>query len=260
MAINPLIANLQKNKLEIDPSIGKWFRFYRESYDWPSGTGRKESELKIRDLQSSIQLAIIDRNNQNFAVSLEEIHRWKNGNQRDISCKYRKNLDMKGSKYISDILGLAPFDNTENLSNLIRKLKISGCNLPTCSAIASFIYNRKDVPIIDRFIAQFFARKFQKDTVDEETARILQYVKKIPFTLQDDGKGKLRPAVYYSAGFEDNLSKYIDMLIPECSRIAQDLLRINIQYCDIDEHLTYFSPVDVEMAIFSYAMKHSGDF
>jgi hypothetical protein len=207
-------------------------------------------------LQSSIQSSIIGRNEEKFAASLEEIHRWKNDNQRDISCKYRKNLDNMGSKYVADILGLAPFDNTENLSSLISKLKISECNLPTCSAIASFMYNRQDVPIIDRFVAQFFARKFQGDNVDEVTARVLQYLKKIPFKLEDGGTGKLRLAVYSDSGFENNLSKYLDMMIPECNRISQDLLRINVRYSDIQDKLTDFTPVDVEMAIFSYAMKH----
>jgi len=85
-------------------------------------------------------------------------------------------------------------------------------------------------------------------------------VKKIPFKLEYGGTENLRLSVYSDSGFEENLSKYIDILIPECNRIAQDLRRINIKYCDIQDHLTDFHPVDVEMAIFSNAMKHSDNF
>mgnify|MGYP007068282961 CR=1 FL=1 len=75
MVINPLITKLLNKKLEIDPPIGEWFRSYRESYNWPPGTGRKESELIIRELQSSIQSAIIGRDEQKFTTSLEELQK-----------------------------------------------------------------------------------------------------------------------------------------------------------------------------------------
>jgi hypothetical protein len=174
MVTNPLIAKLQKKKIEIDPDIGDWFRQYRESYNWPSGTSRSDSEQAIIQLQSSIQSSIIGRDEQKFFTSLVEIHRWKTNNQTDITIDYRKTLDLKGREYLGKILDLAPFDTIEKLLGLIRMLKIPNCNLPICSAIASFIYKRQDVPIIDRFVAQFFSRKFKVNNIDEDTARVLQ--------------------------------------------------------------------------------------
>ncbi len=126
--------------------------------------------------------------------------------------------------------------------------------------MASFIYNRHNEPILDRFLAQFFARKFKVDRIDDDKDHVLKYVKIIPFRLEDDGTGNFRLSVYTQSGFDDNLSKYINDFVPECDRIAQNLRQSNIQYCDIQGKMVEFYPIDVEMAIFSYAMKHSNLF
>jgi hypothetical protein len=248
------------NCSEIDPIVGTWYKKYRESYEWPPCTGRRQSEHIILNLHSEVSSSIIERNEKKFASSLIEIHRWKTKNQRGITSEYQKILNSKGAEYFTDIFNLGPFDTYEKLSFLIKKLKIYNCNLPVCSAMASFIYNRQNVPILDRFLAQFFAREFEINNVDDETAQVLRFVNTIPFKLGYEGTPNLRLSVYSPSGYNYNLSKYLTDFIPECSRIAQFLRQSNITYRDIQGKMVEFYPIDVEMAIFSYAMKHSDNF
>lgn len=260
MSINPVInknTSQERDDVEINPAIGAWFKKYRESYEWPHRTGRKESEKIIQTLNSSVQLAISQRQEKVIAASLVDIHRWKTNNRSGITTEYQKSLNSKKAEYFIEIFNLSPFDTNEKLGILIGKLKIPNCNLPVCSAMASYIYNRKNVPILDRFVAQFFLKDFDVGDVDEDIKLVLQYVKKIPFKLEDGGNGNIRLSVYTSFGFEENLNKYIKIFVPECNRIAQDLYKSKIKYCDIQGNLNDFFPVDVEMAVFSYAMKHS---
>jgi len=128
--------------------------------------------------------------------------------------------------------------------------------------MASFIYNRQNVPILDRFLAQFFARKFSLNNVDDDTAQVIKYLKSIPFRLEDDGSGSgnLRLSVYSLPGFNYNLSEYTTEFVPECNRIAQILRQSNTTYCDTQGKMLEFYPIDVEMAIFSYATKHNNLF
>lgn len=240
---------------KIDPIIGAWFKKYRELYEWPPGTGRKKSEQKISDLLYSVFLSIHENNAGKFASSLVEIHLWKTKNRGNQSLRYCKNLHFLGEGYLHEIIELGPFDKTKKMEALINKLNVENCNLPICSAMASFIFCRKNVPILDRFLAQFFARKFDVDKVDDKTAHVLEYVKTIPFRLEEDGTGNLRLSVYTRIGFDYNLSKYINDFLLECDRIAQNLRQSEVQYCDIQEKLVDFYPIDVEMAIFSYMQK-----
>jgi len=258
MSTNPEIeenASQEVKDAEIDPAVGAWFKKYRESYEWPRGTGRKKSERIIFALLSSVLSAISERQEKALAASLVEIHRWKTNNRSGITTEYQKIINSKKVEYFIEILNLSPFDTPEKLLVLIRKLKIPNCNLPVCSAMASFIYNRRNVPILDRFVAQFFVREFDIDEFDEDTKLVLQYVKKIPFKLEDDGNGNIRLSVYTLSGFEENLSKYIKGFVPECDRIAQDLRKSKVKYCDIQGNLKEFCPVDVEMAVFFYMMR-----
>jgi len=258
--VNENVLFSEKDDGKINSAIAGWFQKYRESYEWPPGTGRVGSEQIIQYLQSSVHSSINDRHEQKFAISLVEIHRWKTKNRQNRSLEYGKTLDALGSEYLTEIFNFSPFESIERLSFLIRKLKVFNCNLPICSAIASFLYNRKDVPILDRFVAQLITRDFRTAIVDGETVKVLQYIKQIPFRLEYDGTNNRRLSVYTPAGFEDNLVKYINDFVPECNRIAQDLRQLKIKYQDIHGKLVDFYPVDVEMSFFSYSMKHSDYF
>jgi hypothetical protein len=74
---------------------------------------------------------------------------------------------------LDNLLELRPFDGTRKLGVLINHLKVQNCNLPVCAAIASFLYRRQYVPILDKFLAQFFAREFKTQLVDQQTGQVL---------------------------------------------------------------------------------------
>jgi hypothetical protein len=245
---------------EIDPAIGTWFKKYRESYEWPLGTGRSRSEQVISNLQSSACSSILERDVQKLASSLIAIHRWKTQNRQDQTSKYCKTLESLGEPYLKKIIDLGPFTFTNNLELLIYKLKVRNCNLPVCTAAASFLFNRQSVPILDKFLSQFFTRQFKVNLVDKETLAVLQFVKKVPFRLEDGGTGSLRLSVYNQHGFDYNMSKYINDFVPECNRIAQSLRQSGISYNDTQGKLVEFNPIDIDMAVFSFASKHSNYF
>ena len=160
---------------------------------------------------------------------------------------------------------MGPFDNTKKLKDLINKLHIDDCNLPECSAIASFLFNRREVPIFDRYISLFFARDFNDKLVKDDTTQVLCLVNRIGFKnvsggVRKDGSKKLRPDIYGKYNkFKDNLEKYIEF-VNECKRISEYLNQSNIHYRDIHDKMIKFCPVDIEMAIFSYSTQHKGLF
>jgi len=66
------------------------------------------------------------------------------------------------------------FKGTEHLHDVIEHLRQEYCNLPICTAIASFLYARQQVPIIDKFLSQFFAKRFKVQDVDGQTGKVLK--------------------------------------------------------------------------------------
>jgi len=184
---------------------------------------------------------------------LVEIHQWKTGGQHGTTNKYCSALESKGSDYLDKLMGYHPFVNINNLEATIRYLKISNCNLPACTAIASFLYCRRDVPIFDKYLAKFFAHKFSIPENDKSINQVLGYVKNINFQFEKDG----RPNNYNRIGFNHNLEIYITEFVPECIRISKDIQELNICYVNIYGRCVEFLPIDVEMAIFSWARKHS---
>ena len=250
----------------VTDEIGNWFKENREKYQWPLTASRYESEHKINTLAIEVKTALDSNNVKPTQDSLVSIHWWKNNNRFGISDKYETGLKLKGSQYTKQLFNRSSFSGTDNLEAVIRYLNIGYCNLPTCSAIASFLYGRENVPVIDRFIAQFFGivkirhMITQMNDVDAETLRllgldvdtgtreVLDSIDVIPFKL--DAIGQLA-----ANKFEDNLNYYLRLVV-QTARIATELNMHGYFYTDIDGTELEFSPVDVEMAIFSWATKN----
>lgn len=248
------------NGSEISREIGGWFKAYRELYEWPPGVGRRASEENITRLHADAHVAIAEGHRDVLHSSLVEIHRWKTRNRQGQTSQYCRTLECLGIDYLDRLLGLGPFVNTQNLEILIEHLKVRNCNLPICTAIASFLYGRQNVPILDKFLSQFFARKFRLNSIDGQTSQVLCYVKNINFRIEDGGAGRLRLAVYTRDGFNWNLNMYLKQFAPECIRIAKELNDSGIGHTDIHGQCVEFSSIDVEMAVFSWAIRHSNLF
>jgi hypothetical protein len=241
--------------------ISKWFKTNRESYEWPPKTCRQKSEEIINSLCSKVCDAVRGKKLDELRSVLIEIHRWKTNNRQKQTQKYSATLKSKCSSYFEKLIQMAPFEDISKLRDLIMHLKVTNCNLPVCSAIASFFYCRKKVPIIDRFLAQFFSRKFKLNLINEDTSQVINSVKIINFKLERPGKdSNLRLAVYTDEGFKENLKIYLEEFIPECERIANLLTQSGTRYIDWHGNTTEFTPQDVEMAIFSWATKNSALF
>ena len=85
-------------------------------------------------------------------------------------------------------------------------------------------------------------------------------MKNINFRIESDGTGGLRLAVFTPKGFNDNLNMYLNEFVPECVRIAKELSMSGIGYADIHGRCVEFLPIDVEMAVFSWANLHRNFF
>ena len=75
-----------KNKFSQDSK--RFFKFWREQYEWPIGVGRKASEQKIFELLNETRNAISSGESRCIQEILVEIHRWKTNNQRGVSERY----------------------------------------------------------------------------------------------------------------------------------------------------------------------------
>lgn len=236
----------------IREEIGKWFKTYRESYEWPKGSGRRISEEEINSLCLGILNAVRDKDFGRLRSFLIGIHRWKTNNRQGVSNRYENGLKLKGDNYLEELIKMAPFEDIQKLKGLITHLKIPYCNLPVCSAIASFLYGRNKVPIIDKFVGRFFSKKFNFRSIDKETKQVVNFVKRIPFEME--------AAPFIGIDFEYNFKLYIEEFIPECERIAKVLIQSGVTYEDLSNNPHEFTPQDVEMAIFSWATKHKSFF
>ena len=245
--------------LRVTPRVGKWFSSNREKYVWHS-KDRTTSERKLRELKDETTEAINSKDPESLLGLLVEIHRWKNRG-RGID-KYTDSLKKCGTSYIDEILEKTPFSKSEGLQEVIEQLmKVDGCNLPTSTAIASFLYGRRDVCIFDRYLAMFFAKRFRVSSVDGVTGDVLDCVTTIEFRLDNGGKKlngnrALRPT-YNQKGVKTNVQLYTCDFIPECSRIARALGSENVVYTCIDGSPQTFTATDVEMAIFAWCKRES---
>lgn len=209
-------------------------------------------------MELRVRRAIREHNYESLHNLLVEIHRWKTGNRSGVSKNYCGTLSSLGRTYIEELLQLGQgFKGTEHLYDVILHLRQEYCNLPVCTAIASFFYARQQVPIIDKFLSQFFAKRFKAQDVDGQTGKILKSIRSISFKIHDGGGGCLRLDAYSTPAFNSNLKSYIEEFVPECERIADRLRSGVFSYSTIDASVKVFTAVDVEMSIFSWAVKHS---
>ena len=244
-----------RDATSVPATVGDWFRRHREQYRWPESSYRKQSEQRIDALSKIVGLAFMRGDTEDIKDALIKIHEWKS---RRTANRHKKVLDGQNSEYFERLLGLSTYSGVDELEKVIRHLKIDFCNLPVCTAIASFLYGRKNVPIIDNYVAQFFSRRFNINRNDEEMRAVLSWIDTIHFNLQPNGTKdrKLRMAVYTKYGFKDNLRMYINEFVPECQRVAKALNEGGCSYSDVDGESWKFTPVDVEMSIFSWSIKN----
>lgn len=240
-----------------------FFRFWREQYEWPIGIGRKTSEEKIFELLNKTKNIILSGESSRIQKLLVGIHQWKTNNQRGISKKYGEVLakDTKVVPFLKSNFPLkSPTLSPAFFRKLLETLKIRNCNLPVCSAQASFLLKRK-LPVLDRFVAQFFSLTMSKHIFNYtqfDIKEVLQDIHPVMFRIEDSGTGFCIPrlAVYQRRSYEKNRFLFINQLIPELIRIAKLLNKEEVKYEDIHGMTQDFSCVDVEMAAFAFATKN----
>ena len=239
--------------MEVD--TGKWFKNNRENYQWPRNIGRIFAEQEIQKIMSNTRRALRANDPYLLRNALLDICRWKSN--RTLS-RYRKELASRGDEYLLDLSTAASDPSRERLNSVLRKLKIPYCNLPVSSAIASFIFGRNDVPVIDVFVAQFFAKQLCDTQIDNQTRIVLSSVPTIAFKLETYKKHseKLRLAVYSEVSYRYNLQLYLEEFQPVCRRISDRLNDAGFRYRSIAGNEEQFQPIDVEMAIFTWGINN----
>lgn len=238
----------------------RFFKFWRERYEWPEGISRKASEKRIFELLNQTRSALLSGESDFIQQVLVNIHNWKTNNRSGVSERYKKEL-KKDRNVVSFLRENLPLElsklEPEFYKKLLETLKLRYCNLPACSAQASFLLDRR-LPVLDRFIAQFFSLIISENVLSYDQFdmnNVLSDIHPITFIIEDDGTGKCRPrlAVYQQWSYKTNKSLFVDQLIPQLIRISKLLDEEEIDYVDIFGESQNFSCIDVEMAVFAFS-------
>lgn len=240
----------------VPDEVGKWFKRNRESYSWPDGRTRQQSEELIASLLGKARSALDSGDTASLRQSLIDVYSWKNFNMRGIINRYRRTLQAKGDSYIEDLRNMSAFTVADNLESVIRHLLIPNSRLPDCASMASFLYGRDAAPVLDRYVAQFFNRGFSRYDLDDETKATIETVGYIDFRVEEDGSGRLRVATFNEDWVELNVLRYVNEMVPECARVAVALNAAGHTYTALDGAESPYAPVDVEMAIFAWSSRN----
>jgi len=241
-----------------------FLRDNRVRYRWPLSHGRGKSERAIEVIRKETQTALVEKDPDKLRSILIRIHEWKTGGR--ITSLYRETLNSEMSLIQKIITYIPPKERflVDSFNDLLDVLKVKYCNLPVASAQSSFLLNRT-TPIIDRFVAQFFSRKVSKRILQIEKwdmKSVFGDLNQIPFKIQDDGTGRCVPrlAVYDESSYQRNKSLFLNFLLPKLDIISKILNRMNVNYQGLEGSLQNFTPVDVEMAIFSFGSQNREHF
>lgn len=241
----------------------KFFKYWREQYEWPRNSDRKASEERIFRLLEETREVLSIGKKEDLQKILVKIHMWKTRNRSGTSDKYEREL-LKNTRIIAFLQNNFPLKSSKVVpkfyERLLETLKINYCNLPTCSAQASVLLNRS-VPILDRFVAQFFGFTMSKKIVEYDKLNMSEVLKDIhptKFMIEDDGTSRCTPrlAVYQSTSYQKNKDLFVSQLIPELVRISGLLNESEVYYSDIFGYSQKFTCVDVEMAVFAFSTQN----
>ena len=240
----------------IPDEVGKWFKQNRESYSWPDGRTRQQSEELIASLLDQTREALDSGDAASLRQALIDVHSWKNFNMRGVINRYRRTLTAEGDSYIEKLRNLSAFTGADNLEEVVRHLLIPNCRLPDCAAMASFLYGRDAAPALDKYVAQFFNRGFSRYDLGDETKAAIEAVDHIGYRLEEDGSGRLRVATFNDDWVEQNVLCYVNEMVPECARVSDVLNDSGHTYTALDGSELPYASVDVEMAIFSWSSRN----
>ena len=240
----------------IADEVGKWFKRNRETYSWPDGRSRQQSEELIAELAAQTRDALDSGDSASLRQALIDVHAWKNFNMRGIINRYRRTLTRKGDAYVEYLRSLSSFTGADNLEAVVRSLMIPNCGLTECASIASFLYGRDATPVLDRFVAQFFNRSFSRYDLDDETKAAIEEIGHIGFRVEEDGSGRIRVARFNEDWVEENVLRYVNEMAPECARLSDALNAAGHTYAALDGSERTYAPVDVEMAIFAWSTRN----
>lgn len=179
-----------------------FYKYWRENYQWPVDNTRQRSEERIAKLLKETSVALRDLSSLGKPL-LQKIDYWKTQNRGRTTDKYIRILD-KDTQIIPNLQKLLfPVSRPKSLQfikELIDVLRVKYANLPVCSAQTSFLCNRA-VPILDRFVAQFFSRTVSPEILSFarfDMPEVLRDITPVSLVTEDDGTHKCRPrlAVY----------------------------------------------------------------
>jgi hypothetical protein len=201
---------------------------------------------------------------------LEKIHYWKTRNRAGTTDRYAAVLEAEGMnekllnlrRLLLNCCSPQKHLSSEFARELLDTLRVEEANLPVCTAQASFLTER-NIPILDRFVAQFFSRtvspevlRFRiSDSLSFDMCRVFKDAHPVDFILEDDGTDTCKPrlAVYEEKSYRHNLDLFAFKLMPELDRLADELRVKHVMYQDvIHGEQKEFTAVDVEMAVFSF--------
>ena len=202
-----------------------FFKEWREKYQWPINLNREDSEKKIIRLEQLIKENVFKTGSRTPKEVFIEVIDWKTAGKRGTVERFEKNDNGKVEKSIEEVLSLLE-TNPDDVSRGIRHLsELKGVAIAVASTFLRFLDpTNHRYGIIDTNVARLL-----------NDARITQF----KLRMEDD-------YIIKTGGNFEEYNKYHSWLQKKANELQTST------YTDIDGNKQVFTPVDVEMALFTY--------
>lgn len=202
-----------------------FLKTWRERYRWPRYKSRIFSEKRIFELEELVRRNILDKGSKTVKDALAEIVRWKTGGRFQALNYFLANDEKEVKKKTDEVLELLRREPKKVVEPMKRLTSLKGVRIAVASAFLRFMD-----PIEHKY-----------GIIDKNVARLLNDQGITHFTLrsQDD-------YIKYNSKNIEEYQNFSNWLREKTTSLARTT------YKDVYGNERNFTPVDVEMAIFTY--------
>jgi len=214
----------------------------RSEYDWPAGTGSKDSQQRVIDLENNVAECMTGLTTEGANFIFREVSKWASNNTNSHALIVNANEDAK--RMMLHSLNLVRTSLTQN-QGLDALSEIPGINLVIASKIFRFT-SPHVAAAVDRHASYFFN---SLTVVSSIVAPRKATCFKREWTTGRHSSSRL--ATFTPGYYRQNRQHYVDVYLPLLATIANILNSTNLQYtCAVTGKNKDWRPTDVEMAAY----------
>jgi hypothetical protein len=232
-------------RLQLTPDFVKLLVSARECYDWPSGTGARESQQVIVQLEHEIAeyMCCLDTIGAHKVVCL--VSEWAGNNAKAHTAIVNAN-DLDKAVMLSSLRLLG--DRSKLDAGLDCLAGLPGISLVIASKIHRFCYPASGASV-DRHASYFF--NSIPIIPDQGTNGMKGTSFKREWSTGRHTTSRL--ATFTDSGYMRNRKEYVEMYLPLLANIAACLNAIGMGYtCAVAGAPQFWRPTDVEMAAYCW--------